>query len=121
MLHCARIKVVAIKKPGFERYEENWLLIYDNWPLPGVHHKVAMSLFETQCKSEGILQFFNRLFVLDSKYLCEIGNDIHIHPLQDPAADGVGMPVARHPLHGSVRAELPHTAPTLGDGDSTSK
>ena len=28
----------------------------------------------------------------------------------------VGMPVARHPPHRSVRAELPHTAPTLDDG-----
>jgi hypothetical protein len=26
----------------------------------------------------------------------------------------VGMPVARHPPHRSVREELPHTAPTLG-------
>jgi hypothetical protein len=34
---------------------------------------------------------------------------------------GVGMPVARHPLHRSVRAELPHTALALGHGDSPSR
>ena len=29
------------------------------------------------------------------------------------------MPVTQHPLHRSVRAELPHTAPALGDDDQT--
>jgi hypothetical protein len=29
------------------------------------------------------------------------------------------MPVAQHPLHRSVRAELPHTAPALGRDDQT--
>lgn len=33
-------------------------------------------------------------------------------------AIAVGMPVARHPPHRSVRAQLRHTAPTLGfDGE----
>ena len=30
------------------------------------------------------------------------------------------MPVTQHPLHRSVRAELPHTAPALGHDDRTS-
>lgn len=29
------------------------------------------------------------------------------------------MPVTQHPLHRSVRAELPHTAPALGYDDQT--
>jgi len=29
------------------------------------------------------------------------------------------MPVAQHPLHGSVRAELPHTALASGRDDQT--
>lgn len=29
------------------------------------------------------------------------------------------MPIARYPLHRSVRAGLPHTAPALGRGDQT--
>ena len=31
------------------------------------------------------------------------------------------MPVTQHPLHRSVRAELPHTAPALGRDDQASK
>jgi len=31
------------------------------------------------------------------------------------------MPVTQHPLHRSVRAELPHTAPALGHDDQASK
>ena len=29
------------------------------------------------------------------------------------------MPVTQHPLHGSVRAALPHTAPALGHNEQT--
>jgi hypothetical protein len=42
----------------------------------------------------------------------------HSSPPQVPS-DGVGMPVAQHPLHRSVRAELPHTAPASGSNDQT--
>ena len=86
MLHCSEAKVVAINKPGFVNHHENWLLIYDNWPLPGVHHEEAASIFETLCKPEGILRIFNRIFVLDSKCLCEIGSGIKIHTVEDPSA-----------------------------------
>ena len=35
-------------------------------------------------------------------------------PVYPGAFIAVGMPVARHPPHRSVREELSHTAPTLG-------
>ena len=37
-------------------------------------------------------------------------------PIRDRIEEmvAIGMPVARHPPHRSVRAELPHTAPTSG-------
>ena len=34
--------------------------------------------------------------------------------------DAVGTGITPRPPHRSVRAELPHTAPTLGDGDKLS-
>ena len=41
--------------------------------------------------------------------------------LQIGSSVAVGTGITPRPPHRSVREELPHTAPTLGDGDSTSK
>ena len=38
-----------------------------------------------------------------------------------PRSVGVGIPVTQHPVHSSVRAELPHTAPALGLDDQASR
>src|SRR5882672_9650211 len=40
-------------------------------------------------------------------------------PARSTPTVGVGMTVTQHPLHRSVRAELPHTAPALGRDDQT--
>ena len=48
---------------------------------------------------------------------CSMASSVFV---RTPHADAVGTGITPRPPHRSVRAELPHTAPTLGDGDSTS-
>ena len=36
MLHFAQNKAVKFAKPGYDQFDNNWLLICDNWPLPAV-------------------------------------------------------------------------------------
>ena len=86
MLHCIRDKVKILNKPGFAKFEENWLLIYNNWPQPGVHHKEASSLLTNSCVAEGLLEEFCRIFVLDSKVLCEISKGTRLLPVKAPSA-----------------------------------
>ena len=51
--------------------------------------------------------------------LCSGRRRINRRPYRPTRPVGVGMTVTHHPLHRSVRAELPHTAPALGRDDQT--
>ncbi|BBN87054.1 hypothetical protein [Azospira sp. I09] len=63
MLHFARRKAEALAKTGFERFPADWLLIYDNWPLPAVDDSKAAAYFmELLCTQPGPLPF-DRIFV----------------------------------------------------------
>jgi hypothetical protein len=85
MLHCIKGKVKKLNKPGFSKFEENWLLIYKNWPLPGIRHKEASSLLSNSCVADGLLDEFSRIFVLDSKVLCEISESTRLHTVKTPS------------------------------------
>jgi hypothetical protein len=41
MFHFADAKARKIAAPDFTRYEQNWVLIYDNWPLPNVDENIG--------------------------------------------------------------------------------
>lgn len=84
MLHFIKRKVKRLNQPGFTKHKENWLLIYNNWPLPGLHHEEASSLLKNSCGVEGLLSEFNRIFVLDSKFLCEISHRTRLHTVKSP-------------------------------------
>lgn len=85
MLHCSMSKVATAHKPGFTIHPFNWLLIYDNWPLPGHRHSDANALLATECVKAGVLATFQRIFVLDSKYACEVSATPTLHAVQEPA------------------------------------
>lgn len=87
VMHCIDAKVQVINKPGFTKFKENWLLVYNNWPLPGVHHQEASSLLADSCQKKSVHNEFNRVFVLDSKFLCEIGQRTRIHPVNSPSVN----------------------------------
>lgn len=86
MLHCVRGKIENLNKAGFAKFESNWLLIYNNWPLPGVHYEEASAMLADSCIREGLLNEFSRIFVLDSKVLCEISKITRLHPVREPSA-----------------------------------
>ncbi len=86
MRHFIDSKVQIIKKSGFNKFEENWLLIYNNWPLPSVHHEEACSLLTDSFPNKFLPSEFNRVFILDSKVLCEFGKRNRLHPVNPPSA-----------------------------------
>lgn len=87
IMHCAESKVAAVKKPGFQLHSNNWLLIYDNWPLPWHDHSEASALLlEAASHQADALEAFQRIFVLDSMYVCEISSTATLlHPVRAPA------------------------------------
>jgi hypothetical protein len=86
MQHCIDAKLEILNRSGFTKFQENWLLIYNNWPLPGVHHKEATSLLASTFQNNSTPTNFNRVFILDSKVLCEVGNLSRLHPVKSPRA-----------------------------------
>lgn len=86
MLHFIDAKVKIIYKSGFAKFEENLLLIYNNWPLPGVHHEEACSLLTNSFPNKILPSEFNRVFILDSKVLCEFGKRTRLHLVKPPSA-----------------------------------
>lgn len=85
MLHCSQTKVTTAHKPGFKIHPINWLLIYDNWPLPGHCHSEAHEFLVAGCDKTDVLATFQRIFVLDSKYVCEVSETPTLHFVREPA------------------------------------
>jgi len=86
MLHFAAVKVDKAHKPGFVLHPRNWLLIYDNWPLPAVRRAEASSILAGHCAAAGIFNTFDRVFVLSSNVLCEIYERVELHQVFNPSA-----------------------------------
>jgi hypothetical protein len=63
MIHFSLQKAETLAKPGFERFAADWLLIYDNWPLPAVDDPKAASYFMERLSALGAPLPFDRIFV----------------------------------------------------------
>jgi hypothetical protein len=81
VLHFARQKMDVANNPGFQLHEENWLLIYDNWPLPHLNPRKAADLFLAHPEAQSILQRFSRVFVMDGSRIWEFSNRAALHAL----------------------------------------
>lgn len=88
MLYFATAKVEKARKPGFVLHPRNWLLIYDNWPLPAVRHAEASSILASKCAEAAIFATFDRVFVLNSKFLCEVSERVELHEVRSPSVGG---------------------------------
>jgi len=72
MLYSVRKKLTAISKAGFDRFDENWLLVYDNWSLPAPDIRKAAPLFLHVVKQSEALKEFDRIFVMRNKLFCDV-------------------------------------------------
>jgi hypothetical protein len=62
MLAAFTRKIAVAGKPGFQLFDRNWVLVYDNWPLPAVEdHKAAAHL--AQAIRTASLSPFDAFFV----------------------------------------------------------
>ena len=85
MLHFAGVKTEKAQRQGFARHRENWLLVYDNWSVPAVSYSEAGSLLQEKCIEASIFTTFDRVYVLGSRLLCEVGKNLHeTHAVASP-------------------------------------
>lgn len=88
MLRYAVEKTPKATASGFKRCDLNWLLVYDNWPVPAVDHAIASTYLSDRIASTSVLGVFDSVFVVDSKYLCEFRAQHLLHPAMQPSVDG---------------------------------
>ncbi len=70
MLYVLTQKSQSFSKPGYRLFPTNWLLIYDNWPVPVELPEAATRLTEL-LKEPGVQPSFHRVFVESDKTICD--------------------------------------------------
>jgi len=76
----------SMQKAGFSLFDENWLLIYDNWrtQLPTVHLEEAAHRLFLGMKEDGIFDKLNRIFVMSGEYFIEFSlADVELHEVNN--------------------------------------
>jgi hypothetical protein len=76
MVHFFGKKLVTAKRPGFKLFEENWLLVYDNWPAPALQREHALMLLQSKLRANDLWRVFTRVFILDDSVLMEVAPDV---------------------------------------------
>jgi hypothetical protein len=73
MVHFVENKAASASKPGYAAHDENWLVIYDNWPAPALQHQLALALLQERLEVGAAFAVFERIFILDENVLVDLG------------------------------------------------
>ncbi|MFG1304663.1 hypothetical protein V5F34_11055 [Xanthobacter autotrophicus] len=84
MAHHVKKKMLKATADGFSRYQANWLIVYDNWPLPAVNHTTAASYLLPLLADVGAYSVFDAIFVHVASHICEFRGTPVIHALVSP-------------------------------------
>ncbi len=88
IFHTFRRKVEVATKPGFQLFDRNVVLIYDNWPLPGVEVSQAAAYLMKQVGAAS-LSPFDAFFVECGREVWYFSaNGYGSHPIPDLWDDG---------------------------------
>jgi len=84
MLYFLKQKIATVRKEGFERFDEDWLLIYDNWNLPAPDRDKATQALHDLIIRSGGLQEFKYVFIMTGQLFCEVSTEgMRLHTIND--------------------------------------
>lgn len=72
MMHFVMEKLSTAKRPGFQLFEANWLLIYDNWTAPALDREKGLGFLRALLLATAPWEIFERIFILDERLLLEV-------------------------------------------------
>jgi hypothetical protein len=72
MAHFVRKKMEVATRPGFQRLDQNWLLIYDNWPAVGLKSERGISYLQRELDAANPWEVFDRIFVENDSLIHEL-------------------------------------------------
>ena len=71
MAHYVKEKMPKATADGFVRYPANWLIVYDNWPLPAINCSKAASYLAPLLAEMGAFSVFDTIFIHDDSHMWE--------------------------------------------------
>ena len=84
MEFCVTRKTNRATAAGFGRYRSNWLIVYDNWPLPAVDYPQATSYLMPRLTTMNAFAVFDSIFVMNDSQMCEFRYVPTIYALLKP-------------------------------------
>lgn len=87
MAHYVKEKMPKATAEGFVRYPANWLIVYDNWPLPAINYSKAATYLTPLLTEMAAFSVFDAIFVHDDSHMSEFRNvpvTQMLRPLQAP-------------------------------------
>lgn len=85
MAHYVKEKMPKAMAEGFARHQANWLIVYDNWPLPAIDYTKAASQLMPLLTDMGAFSVFDAIFVHDDSRMCEFGGTPIVRALVKPS------------------------------------
>lgn len=79
MAHFMERKTANAKKDGHELYDDNRLMIYDNWPAPALNHQRALPDLREQLKQSTVWSVFGRVYIINEHTVLELSADQSIY------------------------------------------
>ena len=64
-------KIETLEKEGFEKFKQNWLLIYDNWSLPALDREKAAQFLLPKLIESDSFDSFGRVYIITGNLVCE--------------------------------------------------
>ncbi|HEH8398667.1 TPA: hypothetical protein SH296_001915 [Pseudomonas aeruginosa] len=95
MAYYVNEKLPKAQAEGFARYAINWLIVYDNWPVPAVDYGKASAYLTPRLAEMNAFAVFDAIFVHDTTKMCEFRDAPIIHALIKPDSllgDRTGQP-----------------------------
>ena len=84
MFHFINTKIDTLMKEGFERFDKDWLLIYDNWSLPALDHENAVPFLLKLSTDNGCFEKFDHIYIITGDLLCEFSSTgVTLHEIND--------------------------------------
>ena len=84
MLHFVKGKIETLAKEGFEKFKQNWLLIYDNWSLPALDREKAAQFLLPKIIESNCFDNFDSVYIITGNLVCEFSNTVIVeHEIND--------------------------------------
>jgi len=85
MAYFVKEKLPKATAEGFTRYPVNWLIVYDNWPVPSADYAKASSYLAPLLAEVNACSVFDAIFILDTAQMCEFRGTPIVHTLVRPS------------------------------------